>query len=200
MIWALVLSPGGCASSRKALSETERLEEVSGRDSLEAVSATGTLLEAGRTESSRSGSHRLLVREEMIPGTEARLTLPAASLLELPEGAGYGARDGRSSVRIERHGDGFEITGTCDSISRRCLYLEDLSESETHRADSLQLELTTLKWTMEGSSTLRRHEAGESRNESGKPPNLFCWAIVWLAAGIIAGGTLSFLAIRKLNR
>lgn len=200
MILALALLSVGCVGSRQAQTATERLTEESERDSLKAVSATGTLLESGMTESSRSGSHRLLVREEMIPGTEARLKLPTSSLLDLPEGAGYEARDGRGTVRIERKGDEFEITGTCDSIARRCLYLEDLAESETRRADSLQLELTTLKWTMEGSSTLRHHEAGESRNESRKPPNLFCWAIVWLAVGIIAGGTFCFLAIRKLNK
>ena len=58
-----------------------------------------------------------------IPESEAKVDVPIQNLLNLPDGAGYTAKDGQASVSVQRHGDNITVTGKCDSIARQCLFL-----------------------------------------------------------------------------
>lgn len=59
---------------------------------------------------------------EGIPESEAKVDVPIQNLLNLPDGAGYTAKDGQASVSVQRHGDNITVTGKCDSIARQCLF------------------------------------------------------------------------------
>lgn len=67
------------------------------------------------------------------------------SVASLPEGAWYGARQGQASVRLGRDSlDNLIVESACDSIQRRCWYLEEeitrirneLQEKETQPPDT----------------------------------------------------------------
>lgn len=67
------------------------------------------------------------------------------SVFNLPPGAWYGARQGQASVNVGRDSDNnLIVESACDSIQRRCLYLEEeitrirneLQETETQPPDT----------------------------------------------------------------
>ena len=55
---------------------------------------------------------------EAVAGEETTLKIPVANLKSLPEGSGYQAREGRSSVAVTARGDTVYVTARCDSLER----------------------------------------------------------------------------------
>lgn len=52
-----------------------------------------------------------------LPETKATLSLPLSTLLDLPEGAGFHARRGKTHLSLTRRGDSLEATATTDSLT-----------------------------------------------------------------------------------
>ena len=52
-----------------------------------------------------------------LPETKATLSLPLSHLLDLPEGAGFHARRGKTHLTLTRRGDSLEATATTDSLT-----------------------------------------------------------------------------------
>ena len=75
---------------------------------------------------------------EGIPESEAKVDVPIQNLLNLPDGAGYTAKDGQASVSVQRHGDNITVTGKCDSIARQCLFYEREVFRQRNEVDSLK--------------------------------------------------------------
>ena len=74
---------------------------------------------------------------ETVPASVASLTIPAGSLIDLPDGAKYGASEGRATVEIQRLGDTFVATGRCDSVARQCARYERQVSRQRNSIDSL---------------------------------------------------------------
>lgn len=52
-----------------------------------------------------------------LPETKATLSLPLSTLLDLPEGAGFHTRRGKTHLTLTRRGDSLEATATTDSLT-----------------------------------------------------------------------------------
>ena len=120
---------------------------------------------------------------EPVPEERTDMTIPTQSLLDLPDGAKFGARNGRASIEAERQGDKIVVRGRCDSIARRCTYFENrvfrqrvLIDSLTARLDEMQAYQRTVERTKRPPATWYR----------------------WLLAGFLAGGTATAL-LTKTN-
>lgn len=191
LILPLVLSlvTTACAASRSqtartanqtAACETRRTHADERFDSL-AVRLRS--LSASRTEANRT----LLLTTEEVPGQTARLTIPMQELRNLPEGAKYTARNGRASVEAQRHGDSILLTGSADSIARRCIYFERQAFRQRRHIDSLDRLLAASQAAREqvtrqaAASAQTDTTAGKSRKSSAT----WYW---WLLTGFLAGG------------
>lgn len=127
---------------------------------------------------------------EPVPAESATTTIPTSSLLNLPDGAKFGAQNGRASVEAERQGDEIIVRGKCDSIARRCTYFENsvsrqriLIDSLTARLDEMQAYRARADSLLEAVSAAY-HEAEHTE----KPPSTWGW---WFLLGLLAGGAAS---------
>lgn len=55
---------------------------------------------------------------------EVTLTIPTASLLELPPSSSFHKRNGRADVEVKREGDSIIVLASCDSLQRLVLWYE----------------------------------------------------------------------------
>lgn len=93
--------------------------------------------------SQTSQSHRLDSISERIevlptpvtlPETKATLSLPLSHLLDLPEGAGFHARRGKTHLTLTRRGDSLEATATTDSLTVLPLLTQREQQHTAHSA------------------------------------------------------------------
>ncbi len=127
---------------------------------------------------------------EPVPAESATTTIPTSSLLNLPDGAKFGAQNGRASVEAERQGDEIIVRGKCDSIARRCTYFENsvfrqriLIDSLTARLDEMQAYRARADSLLEAVSA-----AYHAAEHTEKPPST--WGR-WFLLGLLAGGAAS---------
>ncbi len=127
---------------------------------------------------------------EPVPEESATTTIPTSSLLNLPDGAKFGAQNGRASVEAERQGDEIIVRGKCDSIARRCTYFETsvyrqriLIDSLTARLDEMQAYRARADSLLEAVSA-----AYHAAEHTEKPPST--WGR-WFLLGLLAGGAAS---------
>lgn len=123
------------------------------------------------------------------------LDVPIQSLRDLPDGAGYAARDGRAGVEIRKRGDRIEVTGHCDSINRLYRYYRDMSMEQSREVDSLQWELSRLKERNSARESELKSLHTEVAKTREKPPETRHW---WALAGF-AAGLLCASPARKLK-
>lgn len=134
---------------------------------------------------------------EAVPPATARLSLPIPNLLDLPDGAGYTARDGRSFASVRRDGDSLVVTAQCDSVSRLCLFLYDSLEERRHEADSLRGLLlrerneTHIRDSTYRADTFRREEKSRSGFSLGD-------MIMAFIAGLAAGAVFVMIKCKKV--
>ena len=55
---------------------------------------------------------------------EVTLTIPTASLLDLPPSASFRERNGRADVEVKREGDSIIVLASCDSLQRLVWWYE----------------------------------------------------------------------------
>lgn len=134
---------------------------------------------------------------EPVPEESAMATIPTSSLLDLPDGAKFGARNGRASVEAERQGDEIVVRGKCDSIARRCTYFENSVFRQRVLIDSLTARLDEMRaYQAHADSLLAAVSAAYHAAEHiGKPPSTW---YLWLLTGFLAGGAASAL-LTKTN-
>lgn len=134
---------------------------------------------------------------EPVPEESATATIPTSSLLNLPDGAKFGARNGRASVEAERQGDEIIVRGKCDSIARRCTYFENSVFRQRILIDSLTARLDEMQaYRARADSLLAAVSAAyHAAEHTEKPPSTWYW---WLLTGFLAGGAASAL-LTKTN-
>mgnify|MGYP007100860442 CR=1 FL=1 len=76
--------------------------------------------------------------------SEVHLSIPADSLLKLPQGASYNAKSGRANVRVSKGSeqDIIYVYASCDSLQRLVEYYEAVDRHNQGRIDELQNKLT----------------------------------------------------------
>lgn len=180
-----VLLIAGCAAPKRT--ESEILQKMSStttseyRDTLEndlqgiAITTTTDRKEQQMTYA---------VMSEGIASESAMLNVPIQSLRDLPNGAGYTAKDGRAGVEIRKNGDRIEAIGRCDSINRLYQYYHDMSMEQRREVDSLQWELSWLKNRHSAQASELESLRDESTRAREKPPETRHW---WALAGFAAG-------------
>ena len=146
MMTALFLS--GCATSRKASVATE--------ESVKQVSADTLQSEVRQTWT------------ETVPQEEAKLEIPLAELINLPEKAEYRAKNGRASATVQNKGGTIVVYATCDSLQRQCEYYER--------------QMASYKKALEQ----QKNEAKTEKERSSNPWKMLLIAfIVGVATGIV---------------
>jgi hypothetical protein len=99
------------------------------------------------------------------------LTIPNDSLARLPKGASFQGKEGQASVRVSLDGDNLVVESQCDSIQRRCLYLED--------------ELVRIR------NALQQQE----EQSSSVTVTLTFWQRLWIHVGQVLAGVASAILI-----
>ena len=144
-------------------------------------------------------SNRRAVRrdgsEDGIPESEAKVDVPIQNLLNLPDGAGYTAKDGQASVSVQRHGDNITVTGKCDSIARQCLFYEREVFRQRNEVDSLKQVISRMEQTSSRSDETYKAESDAAQSIKEKPPATW---YKWLLAGFV-GGLLLTSPLKKLK-
>ncbi len=127
---------------------------------------------------------------EPVPSESATTTIPTSSLLNLPDGAKFGAQNGRASVEAERQGDEIIVRGKCDSIARRCTYFENSVFRQRILIDSLMARLDEVQaYRTRADSLLEAVSAAyHAAEHTEKPPST--WGR-WFLLGLLAGGAAS---------
>jgi hypothetical protein len=115
---------------------------------------------------------------EPIPKSEVSLTLNLDSLLDLPSGASYHAKSGRTNLDVSKGTKPGTIVvyASCDSLQRLVDYYERLSAGYKETIDR------------------QREEVKEEK----KPPNAWWKILTTLAAGFLAGIVIT-LKIKRRN-
>lgn len=124
---------------------------------------------------------------EMVPASQAVLTIPAQNLIDLPDGAKYGTSDGRATVEVQRQGDTFIATSRCDSVARQCARYERQVSRQQNTIDSLNSkvkDLTSMLAQMAFKSRSNSTETTYTATETKAPP---LRGGRWLAAGAAIG-------------
>lgn len=199
VIIATLMFLPGCASSNRSCLKVETTQETHSADSVMEALESVTAQTTTKAVDSGTVTSRLLRVKEGVPEAESNMTIPMRSLLDLPEGAGYSARNGRSSVGVERHGDELRVTGRCDSLERQCSLYEEALYWQEYRADSLEMELTTLERELELIRNDTRSGDYIETTETKAPPNYIAVMSILFFAGIVAGSLITILIIIRKN-
>ncbi len=136
-----------------------------------------------------------LFRSEPVAAERSEMTIPIRSLLELPEGAKYSAREGRASVEAERRGDGIVIRGACDSIARRSIRIERQVARQRSTTDTLRQHRVEAARRQQRTDSLARSETESLRQEEQRKRPA-ARPLGWLFAGVLAGATAAVLLRR----
>lgn len=188
----------GCMTTRHT--DQTVSQEVRARSSTEQLDSLEILRmkSATVTDISQTEARMILsMASEGIAQESASLDIPILILRDLPEGAGYTAKDGRAGVELRKEGDNIKITGRCDSISRLYRYYQAFSQEQHRQIDSLQWELTWLRsWSDRQAAEISElHD--QARKSSDKPPESRPW---WILAGFAAGLLCSYPINQLKNR
>lgn len=150
---------------------------------------------ARRTGELLQGQTITALAREGIPESEATVDVPIQNLLDLPDGAGYTAKDGQASVSMQRHGDNITVTGKCDSIARQCLFYEREVFRQRNEVDSLKRVISRMEQASSRSDETYKAESDAVQSIREKPPATW---YKWLLAGFV-GGLLLTSPLKKLK-
>lgn len=98
-----------------------------------------------KAEEISQGQRTTLLDQQGVPSSQTKLEIPISDLLDLPGNAGYSAKEGQASVKVEKEGANLIVTSFCDSIARRLLLYEVQSYRYKNKIDSLSEENESLK-------------------------------------------------------
>jgi hypothetical protein len=103
----------------------------------------GTTLTADSLASVIRGMMTVPVEKE-----EVTLTIPTASLLDLPPSSSFHKRNGRADVEVKREGDSIIVLASCDSLQRLVLWYE--AELARVKNENQKTEETLLREVKQG--------------------------------------------------
>lgn len=196
LLMVVMLTMSGCGATKKQSSSESRSElsqnHESRVDHREASSdQLFNILNAATQQSRKS----LLLQEE-IPAAKAVVTIPLNNLINLPPGAGYTARseNGRASLELTRDGDHIVATSRCDSIARRCLYMECEVFRQRTQIDSLTKTLSGQTVAIHRADSLLASHATSETSLIEKPP-IFRW-FNWFSIGVLTGVMATTLLLK----
>ncbi|MCR5714397.1 MAG: hypothetical protein K6F98_05660 [Bacteroidales bacterium] len=128
-------------------------------------------------------------RREYVPEAHAGVTLPVQALAALPDGAGYHAREGRATVRVERRDSLVYVTAGCDSVAREAAYYRRQTAMYRRMAEE----------AVQHADSVRQQHVQDVREKRQRREGLASWQrTVHLLAGFLAGIALT-VAIHKRN-
>ncbi len=84
---------------------------------------------------------------------EVRLTIPTASLLDLPPSSSFHKRNGRADVEVKREGDSIIVLASCDSLQRLVFWYE--AELARVKSENREKEETLLTEVKQGTSPVK---------------------------------------------
>ena len=138
----------GCATAKLTKNrQSHTLTEQTKSGTTTGVTGEQSDVTAQRTGELLQGQTITALTREGIPESEAKVDVPIQNLLNLPDGAGYTAKDGQASVSVQRHGDNITVTGKCDSIARQCLFYEREVFRQRSEVDSLKRVISRMEQT-----------------------------------------------------
>ena len=155
---------------------------------------------AQRTGELLQGQTITALTREGIPESEAKVDVPIQNLLNLPDGAGYTAKDGQASVSVQRHGDNITVTGKCDSIARQCLFYEREVFRQRSEVDSLKRVISRMEQRASQSDEFYNEDSDAVQNIKEKPPaTWYKWLLVGFVASLLLTSPLKKLKNRVLT-
>lgn len=153
-----------------------------------------------KTEEQQQGQTTTVTTLEGIPASEATVDVPIQNLLNLPDGAGYTAKDGQSSVSVQRHGDNIMVTGKCDSIARQCIFFEREVFRQRSEIDSLMRAISQVERATSRNDTAERAESTGNQTVREKPPaTWYKWLLVGIAVGVLLTSPLKKLVTKVIT-
>lgn len=168
--------------SRQSLTQTEQAK--SGTTTGVAEQQVDKNLQ--KTEELLQGQTITTLTREGIPESEAKVDVPIQNLLDLPDGAGYTAKDGQAQLSVQRYGDNIMIIGKCDSIARQCFFYEREVFRQRSEADSLKRVISHLEQTNAVSSETYKAERDTAESIKKKPsPTWYKWLLVGFVTGLL---------------
>ena len=186
----------GCATAKL----TKNLQSHTLTEQTKSGTTTGATGEqsdvtAQRTGELLQGQTITALTQEGIPESEAKVDVPIQNLLNLPDGAGYTAKDGQASVSVQRYGDNITVIGKCDSIARQCLFYEREVFRQRSEVDSLKRVISRMEQTSSRSDEIYKAESDAAQSIKEKPPATW---YKWLLVGFV-GGLLLTSPLKKLK-
>lgn len=172
---AAVLSVS-CAASRSRTQSLQERTSVSQRTEVQVSTE-----HAAHAVSERSFREECVVAQESVPGGRAVVAVPLAALDSLPEGAGFGAREGRTAVAVRRLGDELVVEARSDSVARRVMRTKRF-EVRTDRDSS---DRRTFESAVSAADTLRSDSRAETDASRRR-----CAGWWWFAAGFVVCAVL----------
>lgn len=147
----------GCATAKLTKNrQSHTLTEQTKSGTTTGVTGEQSDVTAQRTGELLQGQTITALTREGIPESEAKVDVPIQNLLNLPDGAGYTAKDGQASVSVQRHGDNITVTGKCDSIARQCLFYEREVFRQRSEVDSLKRVISRMEQTARVMNSIMR--------------------------------------------
>lgn len=192
LIVAVAMILAGCASTRhKERTVSQEALSTAASEYLDTLGATMS----GSLTSKKSGQKECwmthAITAEGIAAELARLNVPIQSLRDLPDGAGYTAKDGRAGVELRKEGDNITVIGQCDSISRLYHFYREMSLEQYSEIDSLQREIELYEALYHTArDELERRDRTDTRNE--QKSNIYP---AWLPRIVIAHGIVLVLGV-----
>ena len=185
----------GCATAKLTKSQqSHTLTEQTKSGATTGVTGEQSDVTAQRTGELLQGQTITALTREGIPESEAKVDVPIQNLLNLPDGAGYTAKDGQASVSVQRHGDNITVTGKCDSIARQCLFYE----REVFRQRSEVI--SRMEQTASQSDEFYNEDSDAVQNIKEKPPaTWYKWLLVGFVASLLLTSPLKKLKNRVLT-
>lgn len=177
----------GCAPAKRL--EKVQSETMRWSDTTVSVDSSETTVEENMTTT--NSDIKLWQRTyavDIVPVAEStvKLNVPIKTLNELPECAGYSAKEGQAGVEVRRHGDNLTVIGRCDSIERLCRIYREIGLNALTVNDSLTRELSKTKRTCAKQS----EELQQLRllsEKTDKSPEHLKWLLYGFIPGLIIG-------------
>lgn len=196
LLVACALLSVACGTSKKAATysqENSRLQEALQSQTEQVAKAVTDSVQYRFQNLQREMTELKATFAEQIPMIQAQETIPMRSLLDLPEGAKYGAKYGRASVEALRQGDNIVLTGRCDSVARQCTVYELQTFRQKSTIDSLNAVVDNLHSRLSQMAFESESNANKSVLESRKddPPRrngkwFFAGVVIGTAGGVAA--------------
>lgn len=186
----------GCATAKLTKNrQSHTLTEQTKSGTTAGAAGERSEMTARRAGEVLTGQTTASLTQEGIPESEAKVDVPIQNLLNLPDGAGYTAKDGQASVSVQRNGDNITVTGKCDSIARQCLFYEREVFRQHSEVDSLKRVISRMEQTSNRSDETYKVESDAAQSIKEKPPATW---YKWLLVGFV-GGLLLTSPLKKLK-